>query len=854
MFDPLDPDYSNTPVSPMRPRFDYQPGNREAVQPVVSIVTPFFNTGEVFEETTQSVLGQSLQQFEWLIIDDCTTDQDSLAFLERTEALDPRIRVARAERNGGPAAARNMGVRLARAPFVAFIDSDDLFEATALEKLCWALESRQQYSFAAGHSIGFGASNYLWQNGFHSGDAILDRNQITGRSVVRREVYLEAGGMPESARNGFEDWEFWLRCASKGYWGTTVPEFLDWYRRRPDHSDRWSDWDGGAREDEFRKRLRERFPDLYRKGVPPIQPSGTLPYSVLPITRPFVNRLAKQPGRKRMLCIYPHLELGGADKFNLDMIAGLQANFGYDVTVATTLGAHHRWRHRFESLTSDVFTLNTFLSLCDYPRFIHYLIESRQVDVILISHSQLAYQLLPLLRAIAGDRALVDYLHMEEDNWKFGNYPRYSLNYSTLTDLTIVSSQHLKDWMVLRGGDPDKINVCTTNVDAEQWSRTRFNPKHLRTKYGIAEDLPVIFFAGRLTEQKQPAVLAEVIRLLRDRGGRFVCLVAGDGPLLGFLEEYQAKHALSELRLLGAKSNAEVQEILAICDIYLMPSKMEGIALVLFEAMAMGVVPVSAAVGGQAELVTPECGYLIEHGPNEVLAYVEALTSLLLNGELRRNMADAGRQRVERHFRLSQMGERISGLLDKALTAPRVSPEFRKLAATAATEAIEQFRLEKLTHELWAARQTPSPTGGRHSGHAEWDGYIEYYEYLKNLHALLAGNPFALPTVLNHSRCSVPGLAKSIGLLYSGQTPAGTRHRLRQVLGRQEARAALARSFRPGEYLTMHLDVKAARLEPLLHYLSRGMAEGRIPGVGQDRAAPVLDEAAEAIDQGKIKR
>jgi glycosyltransferase involved in cell wall biosynthesis len=699
--------------------------------------------------------------------------------------------------------------------------------------------------------VGFGATNYLWHKGFHDLDMVLDRNPIVGRSVVRKEVYLEAGGMPESARNGLEDWEFWLCCASKGHWGLTVPEFLDWYRRRADHSDRWSDWDGGAKEDEFRTRMRARFPDLYRRGVPRIQPSSAHPYPVLEFTMPLRNPLAKKSGLKRMLCIFPHLELGGADKFNLDMIGELQARYGYQVTVATTLNSAHRWRHRFESLTPDVFTLDTFLPMCDYPRFLCYLIESRDVDVVLISHSQLAYLLTPLLRAFGPDRAVVDYLHMEEDNWKFGNYPRYSLNYSALMDLTIVSSAHLKEWMIARDGDTARIEVCTTNVDSEDWNRTRFNAKYLRAKYELPPDLPVISFAARLTDQKQPRALAEVIRLLRDRGARFVCLVAGDGPHLDFLAEYVAKHSLPELRLLGARSNADVREILAISDIYFMPSAFEGIALVLYEAMAMGVVPVSAAVGGQAELVTPECGYLIEHGPNEVMAYVQVLTSLLLDGGLRRTLADAARRRVVQYFELRQMGIRMSELLDKAIASPRCFPELKKTGATAAVEAIEQHRLETLANDLWAARGE-NPDRGARRNIAPLDepaGYIEYYEYLRRLRALLGGNVFAATGLLRNRECSALGLAKSIGLLYSGGTRSATRRMLRRVLGQPAGRALLAKNFRPHDYLARHPDVRAAHLDPLLHYVARGVAEDRIPAVGMRRGAPILEEAAEAMDR-----
>ena len=58
----------------------------------MTIVTPFYNAADCFEPTACSVLCQSFQQWEWLIVDDGSTDADSLAMLDRYDALDPRIR------------------------------------------------------------------------------------------------------------------------------------------------------------------------------------------------------------------------------------------------------------------------------------------------------------------------------------------------------------------------------------------------------------------------------------------------------------------------------------------------------------------------------------------------------------------------------------------------------------------------------------------------------------------------------------------------------------------------------------------------------------------------------------------
>ena len=142
MIDTRQPNFANSPVAPGRTTMRYAPADAEAAarSPAVTVITPFFNTGPVFHDTARCVLGQSLQQFEWLIINDGSTDAGALAVLDEYRELarrDPRVRVIDHRKNGGLSAARNTGFREARAPYVFMLDSDDLIEPTTIEKLAW---------------------------------------------------------------------------------------------------------------------------------------------------------------------------------------------------------------------------------------------------------------------------------------------------------------------------------------------------------------------------------------------------------------------------------------------------------------------------------------------------------------------------------------------------------------------------------------------------------------------------------------------------------------------------------------------------------------------------------------------
>lgn len=101
--------------------------------PLVSVIMPAYNCGQYIGQAIQSVIGQTLEDWELQIADDCSTD-GTQAVVERLAAQEPRIHYTRLARNGGPAAARNEALRRAAGRYVAFLDSDDLWAPDKLER------------------------------------------------------------------------------------------------------------------------------------------------------------------------------------------------------------------------------------------------------------------------------------------------------------------------------------------------------------------------------------------------------------------------------------------------------------------------------------------------------------------------------------------------------------------------------------------------------------------------------------------------------------------------------------------------------------------------------------------------
>jgi glycosyltransferase involved in cell wall biosynthesis len=376
---------------------------------------------------------------------------------------------------------------------------------------------------------------------------------------------------------------------------------------------------------------------------------------------------------RHLLCIYPWLELGGADKFNLDMLACL-IDQGWRATIVTTNPSQHPWHLNYERLTDDIVDM-AIHSPEQYPERLLEIVRSRRPSHVLISCSSIGYDLLPYLRMHFPGMTFVDYCHTIEPTWRDGGYPRMSLSVADALHQQIVSSYSLKQWMCEHGGTASRIAVCTTNIDADLWNPARYDRQALRAQLGIPDAAPVVLYTARLERQKQPLLAIRVMKQVSKQAPSTYFLIAGDGPFAGSLRGFIKWHRLgSRVRILGAVGNERVRELLALSDILFLPSQMEGISLAVYEAMAMGVVPVSAAVGGQAELVTPACGYLITPGPREHKDYVATLVRLLSAPADLRPIGQVARARVVRHFGLADMGQRLVQLLERAQAFAQTEP------------------------------------------------------------------------------------------------------------------------------------------------------------------------------------
>lgn len=185
--------------------------------PIISVVIPSYNRGHCLKKCLESVLNQTFQDIEVIVVDDASTDETNALIMALS---DPRIRYIAHEVNRGGAAARNTGIKAAQGEFVAFLDSDDTWVPQKLEKQLALLNEK-------GLEYGYVYSWFIRNNpqGEELGrdhfsidgpalDKLLERNFIGTFSsiMVRRSALLSVDGLDEKMKS-CQDWDLFIRLS-----------------------------------------------------------------------------------------------------------------------------------------------------------------------------------------------------------------------------------------------------------------------------------------------------------------------------------------------------------------------------------------------------------------------------------------------------------------------------------------------------------------------------------------------------------------------------------------------------------------------------------------------------------------
>jgi glycosyltransferase involved in cell wall biosynthesis len=184
------------------------------MSPKVSVVIPVFNRRVTVRRAIESVLAQTCQDFEIIVVDDGSTDATAASV---AALADHRITLIRHERNRGGSAARNTGIRASSGPYVAFLDSDDAWLPAKLERQLEMFERSSDrvglvYTGAERIYADGSISQHIPRRHANLVRPLLSLNVIGGTSVgmVRRDVLETLGGFDESLPSS-QDLDLWFR-------------------------------------------------------------------------------------------------------------------------------------------------------------------------------------------------------------------------------------------------------------------------------------------------------------------------------------------------------------------------------------------------------------------------------------------------------------------------------------------------------------------------------------------------------------------------------------------------------------------------------------------------------------------
>lgn len=200
----------------------------------VSIITPSYNSEAFIAETIKSVQNQTYNNWEMIIVDDCSTDS-TCKIVESFAEQDDRIKLIRQENNSGAGAARTKAMRNSVGRFIAYLDADDIWYPEKLEK---------QVAFMNDHNYGFSCTSYEVIN--NDGEKLnkqvhmlkkvdyvgfLTNNllQTVGIMVDTKIVDKECLVMPDIRRR--QDAATWLQILKAGHYCYGLDEVLAQYRR-----------------------------------------------------------------------------------------------------------------------------------------------------------------------------------------------------------------------------------------------------------------------------------------------------------------------------------------------------------------------------------------------------------------------------------------------------------------------------------------------------------------------------------------------------------------------------------------------------------------------------------------------
>jgi glycosyltransferase involved in cell wall biosynthesis len=594
------------------------------MSPQVSVIMSVFNGESFVKEAIESILNQTFSDFEFIIINDGSSD-GSEKIIQNFK--DERIRYIKNHTNVGLIASLNKGLELATGKYIARMDDDDISLPERFEKQVKFLEEYLNVAIVAtklviinerGYEIDYWPEDYRITTASEIKETLPVINCIGHPTVMMRAALVKKIKYSKNLKRS-EDWGLWLDVLSKGYGIAKLNEVLVKYRVHAKSTTVKANAAG------IEKKVIS-FKTKYLGGkIVTGRLKGT-DYKVLkslcrdiakfflkPILSPIIHILkinwiiffrqfakAKRSLRNDsipLIFIFPYYHMGGAEKVHASII---EAAANKEAIVLITGDSTNRMFFDKMNLFSQVLEVNLLLKMGFSKRWLisrMISLQKKQKQMILFGcNSPFFYELVPQMPEARSIDLIHAFVHMNESGPE-----KWSLNIvSSLASRVVINKKTLKDFEQLYNAHA---------IDIAYLSRIKFIPNFVETESKPVKDYKSklrVLYAGRGSQEKRVHLIIKAAHELKNRGVDIEFHFAGD------LEEAIPGYLQNGCMFHGVVTEKEIKKLYCDSHILIMASSREGFPMVIMEAMMCGTVPVTTNVGGISEhIIDGNTGILI---------------------------------------------------------------------------------------------------------------------------------------------------------------------------------------------------------------------------------------------------
>ena len=608
--------------------------------PLVSLVITCFNYGVYVEQAIRSVLSQTFSNFEIVVVEGGSTDKETVRKIRELEQMGlPHTRFLYRSEAHLAGDNRNHGISAAGGRYICCLDADDLLKPVYIEAAVFLAES-YRYDIVYPSVQSFSGSNLTWVvEDAHFPD-ILDANPISTVALFRKSAWAQIGGYRDwglREKHVPEDWDFWVRLLGHGFRTKCIPAPLMLYRVHNQGLVSTCETDIDYQRQEIEKANAVLLGNVTAETAPP----------EVHVVDPWINLQMEGDEKLGFLLALPFITLGGAEML-LRTLSRALVDRGYRLIVITTLILPPAIKDdivSFEEITPHVYPLPLLFGEQEerWEAFLRYLLAHYNVRTIMLAGCEFFYHILPAIRHEFPAVRIVDQLFNDEVHLINNRH------YAQDIEMTIVPSRPFAEALLGKYGEsPQRVSViphgvCTNGPQLQDRAAALASS-------GLPADGQgrfLVSFFGRLSEEKAPDVFVEIARRLKDHAEIYFCMT-GEGParpaVLKLIDRYKLRR---KIYAPGFVDN--FRTLMELSDVIVVPSRIDGMPLVVLEAQALGKPVVASAVGSVPEMIQDnESGFLCE--PGNVSAFCQRILELLESPDKRAAMGAAAQRAVrQRH-------------------------------------------------------------------------------------------------------------------------------------------------------------------------------------------------------------